>query len=157
MIKRNDRYEGPERRQYVRLASSAPMEVGYRAIDARDADGGRWRSPSRGGAGRADSHGVSGGGLFVHVGNVVPGVLDDLLHGRKHLVLDIRLPGASAVIGALARVMWAEGEEGAEGSSYGCGVSFLEIDEDDRDAVTNYVIDSHLAAAREEASGQESG
>ncbi len=149
MGKAEKQYEGPERRQYVRLRPSASMEVYYSVVPAAGKVKAGWRGRDSG-AGQGHSRSVSGGGLFVHLTEVESGQLHDLLHGKKYLALRIQLPGENRPIEALARVMWAEGEDEAGGNAYGCGLSFVEIEEEDRNAITNYVIDSHLADAERE-------
>ncbi len=150
MGKGERQYEGPERRQYVRLRPSASMDVYYSVVPAAGKGKAAWRGTDRG-AGKGHSPSVGGGGLFVHLTKVAPDQLQDLLHGKKHLALRIQLPGEDRPMEALARVMWAEGEDEAGGNAYGCGLSFVEIYEEDRDSITNYVIDSHLADAEREA------
>ena len=121
-----------EKRRYVRISPREPMHVKYRFVeDSKEPDTS---------LGDALSSSVSGGGLFLELPYLEPGAVEELLKGRKKLALKIELPNLDKPIKALAQVIWMEGKK----EGYGVGVSFIRIDENDRNEIINYIIDFYL-------------
>jgi c-di-GMP-binding flagellar brake protein YcgR len=87
---------------------------------------------------------VSGGGLFLELPYIEPATVEELLKGEKQLSLEIKIPNSAEPIKALAKVAWMEGRKEGDRYLYGAGVSFIRIDENDRDEIINYIIDLYL-------------
>ena len=125
-----------ERRRYVRISPSEPIQVQYKLV--KDREEGEME------INKASSRSVSGGGLFLELPYLEPGEVEELLRGEKKLSLQIHIPTLSKPVKALGQVMWLEGKKEGERYFYGAGVSFVRIDEDDRDEIINYIIDLYL-------------
>ena len=125
-----------ERRRYVRISPSEPIQVKYNLVK----DHGEGEAETN----KASSRSVSGGGLFLEMPYLEPREVEELLKGEKKLSLQIHIPNLSKPIKALGQVMWLEGKKEGERYFYGAGVSFVRIDEDDRDEIINYIIDLYL-------------
>ena len=125
-----------ERRRYVRISPSEPIQVKYNLVK----DQGEGDTATN----KASSQSVSGGGLFLELPYLEPGEVEGLLKGEKKLSLQIHIPNLAQPIKALGQVMWMEGKKEGERYFYCAGVSFVRIDEDDRDEIINYIIDLYL-------------
>lgn len=125
-----------ERRRYVRISPPEPIQVKYNLVE----DHGEGGTETN----KASSQSVSGGGLFLELPYLEPREVEGLLRGEKKLSLQIYIPNLSQPIKALGQVMWMEGKKEGERYFYGAGVSFIRIDEDDRDEIINYIIDLYL-------------
>lgn len=125
-----------ERRRYVRIAPPRPIKIKYSFVRGYGAQGVY--------SADAMSNSVSGGGLFVEMPYLEPETVDELLKGEKKLALEIDLPNMKQPIKALGQVVWMEGKRDGKRYYYGAGVSFLRIDENDRDEIINYIIDLYL-------------
>jgi len=127
---------GPERRRYVRIVPPKPIQVKYRFVDD-DTDRGA-------SSGSTLSRSGGGGGLFLELPDLDADAIEKLLKGEKKLSLAIAIPNMPKPIKALAKVIWLEGMNEGERHFYGAGVSFVRIDEDDRNELLNYIIDLSL-------------
>ncbi len=125
-----------ERRRYVRISPPSSIRVRYRFVEG---DSEPNRSPED-----TLSNSVSGGGLFLELSSMEPRAVEELLRGEKKLSLEIILPNLAEPIKALGKVVWMEGKKEGDRHFYGAGVSFIRIDEDDRDEIINYIIDLYL-------------
>lgn len=125
-----------ERRRYVRIAPLKPIKVKYTFV----------RGPGAASASLLDamSNSVSGGGLFLELPYMESETVEGLLKGEKKLSLEIQLPNLTEPIKALGQVVWMEGKKDGDRYFYGAGVSFVRIDENDRDEIINYIIDLYL-------------
>lgn len=124
-----------ERRRYARIVPPKALKVKYSFIQCSE--------PKRS-SGDALSKSLSCGGLFLELPYLEPAVVDELLRGEKKLSMEIELPNAAKSIKALGEVAWMEGKKNGERCFYGAGVSFIKIDENDRDEIINYIIDLYL-------------
>lgn len=79
--------------------------------------------------------------MFLEIPPLKPKLLEGLLRGTHDLFPEIDIPTVSQPIEALARVVWVEGniQDG-----YGVGISFLSINEEDRDKLISYIIKGSL-------------
>lgn len=125
-----------ERRRYVRISPSKPIKVRYRLVQG-------YTPPTEHPQSTLSSS-VSGGGLFLELPDMDPATVEELLKGEKKLSLEIELPNVAEPIKALAKVVWMEGKKEKDRFFYGAGVSFIRIDENDRDEIINYIIDLYL-------------
>lgn len=125
-----------ERRRYVRISPPSPIHVKYRFVEG-------YSEPSHSPEGTL-SCSVSGGGLFLELPYMESEAVEELLRGDKKLSLEIDIPNRAESIKALGKVVWMEGKKEGNRHFYGAGVSFVRIDEDDRDEIINYIIDLYL-------------
>lgn len=125
-----------EKRRYVRISPLEPLKVRYSLVEEH----GEPEPASH----KTFSRSVSGGGLFMELPYLEPQTVEELLAGKKKLSLQIDIPNNERSIKALGQVMWLEGKKEKEKYFYGAGVSFIRIDEDDRDEIINYIIDLYL-------------
>jgi len=121
-----------EKRRNVRIFLNTPIQVKYHFI--RDYDD-QSESP-----GDALSSNISGGGLFLELPHLETKTQEELLKGEKKLFLEILLPNTTEPIKALGKVAWMEEKEERGKALHGAGVTFISIDEDDREKIINYII-----------------
>lgn len=123
-----------ERRRYIRLQPKEAISVRFKVISREEGE-------KAAGSHRAKTKNVSGGGMFLQTPILKPMILEGVLRGTHNLFLEIDVPTVPYPIKALAKAVWVEGKDG---DGYGIGVSFLSINEEDRDKLTNYIIGQGL-------------
>ena len=123
-----------ERRRYVRLQPKEAISVRFKVITRAEEEKALLNC-------LAKIKNASGGGMFLEIPPLKPKLLEGLLRGTHGLFLEIDIPTVSQPIEALARVVWVEGniQDG-----YGVGVSFLSLNEEDRDKLISYIIKGGL-------------
>ena len=119
-----------ERRKYVRLQPKEAISVRFKVVTQTE---GEKTASSH----RAKTKDVSGGGMFLEISLLKPTLLEGVLRGTHNLFLEIDVPTLSHPLKALAKVVWVEGKAS---DKYGVGVSFLSINEEDRDNLMEYII-----------------
>jgi len=122
-----------EKRRYVRLQPKEAISVHFKIVT--QAEGEKVTSH------QAKTKNVSGGGMFLEIPLLQSKLLEGILLGTHNLLLNIDIPAVSHPVKALAKVVWVEGKNS---SRYGVGVSFLSINEEDRNKLVNYIIESGI-------------
>lgn len=121
-----------ERRRYARISPPKPIKIKYRFV--------KGDNDSAASSEDALSSSVSGGGLFIELPDLDSEIVGALLKGEKKLSLAIEIPNIAKPVKALGQVIWMEGRKEGDRHFYSAGVSFLRIDEDDRNDLMNYII-----------------
>ena len=123
----------PNKRQFVRVASSLPVKYNFLSSQPEYDD----RTVREG---LTDN--IGGGGLLLT--GQVPSVdwITELLMEKVLVAVSIHLPGADAPVQAIARVAWLEAiDQNTEICQL--GLTFKEITNDARDRILNLVIKAH--------------
>ena len=123
-----------ERRRHVRLPIKEAISVCFKVVTRAE---GEKAIVSH----QVKTKNVSGGGMFLEIPLLKPKLLEGLLQGTHELTLEIDIPIVSHPVKALAKVVWVEGRNSLR---YGVGVSFLSINEEDRDKLIMYLIEGCL-------------
>ncbi|NOX97615.1 MAG: PilZ domain-containing protein [Nitrospirae bacterium] len=123
-----------EKRKYVRLQPKEAISVHFKIVTKSEGE----KVPIHH---RAKTKNVSGGGMFLEIPLLEPKLLEGVLRGTHNLFLEINIPTSSYLVKALAKVVWIEGKTSKQ---YGVGVSFLSINEEDRDKLMEYIIEGCL-------------
>ncbi len=123
-----------ERRSYIRFQLKEAVSVRFKVVIRAEGDKAIVSH-------QVKTKNVSGGGMFLETPLLKPKLLEGLLQGTHELLLEIDTPAVSRPIKALAKVVWVEGKNS---DGYGVGVSFLSINEEDRDKLMNYLIEGCL-------------
>jgi len=123
-----------ERREYVRLPLTVPVNYKYLSHAVTDPAIDEVRSGT--------CRNIGTGGLLLKAVLPNPDWLAMLLTRAMHLGVNIRLPGQAKPVKALCRVAWTSAIE-TDGTLM-IGLSFQEIAQEDRDAVTRYIIKAQM-------------
>jgi hypothetical protein len=133
-----DRRVNREPPQDIRAFYRLPLEIGveYRLLNAgesRPAAGAPWLQGS--------TENLSGGGLLLR--GTIPklDMISDLLSARASIALRLTLPGDRDGLQLIGRVSWLEGFNVSTGSCR-MGVRFLDISEELRERIADYVVRS---------------
>ena len=128
-------YNGPERRKFVRLPVSLPVD--FLLFDTEE-------SKQLTEVNRAQAKNICAGGLLIETSVVPTKWINDLISGRIKLMLEIKLPGFDESMQTFADVVWMtrrrEPEKNAE--SLLMGLSFTAINAEDRDKINKFVLDN---------------
>jgi c-di-GMP-binding flagellar brake protein YcgR len=123
-----------ERREYIRLPLTVP--VNYKFLSHAVAD------PAIDAVHAGSCRNIGTGGLLLQAKLPNPDWLALLLTRTMHIGVNIRLPGQARPVKALCRVAWTSAME-TDGALV-IGLAFQEIAQEDRDAVTRYIIKAQM-------------
>lgn len=126
-------YTGVERRKFVRLPVSLPVD--FLLFDTTE-------SKQLTEVNHAQVKNISAGGLLIETSIVPTKWINDLISGRIKLMLEFKVPDSNESVQTFADVVWMtrrrEPEKNAE--SLLMGLSFTAINAEDRDKINKFVL-----------------
>ena len=123
-----------ERRKYIRIAPSRPVEVKFKMISHR----GRSLALKRR---RGTPRNISGGGMFVEMPRMKPKTIERLLSGKYKFALELKIPGYRSKIKILSKAAWVDKKKGLEHNIFNMGIQFEKIKEIDRERLVTHMLD----------------
>ena len=130
-------FEGPERRENVRIYLSASADFIF-INDERSAELSKQRS--------GEIKNISATGVLLEIDELNETWKDGLFTGVIKIALEIKLPGLERPIRALARMVWLSKlwKEKESREKYVLGLNFVDITTQSQDLIKDYIIASYL-------------
>ncbi len=122
---RRAKFPSAERRKYLRLSTSVPIKYAVITKGKHTIS-----HPAKHGT---QSENISGGGLKIEV----PLLVDEFLMTKHLLKVEMALPDGQPKIHAVARMICAERDDSQ--NNYHLRLSFVEIDEKDKERIIKFV------------------
>jgi len=125
-----ERALGPEKREYVRLATALQLRIKFLNLDG---------TPLSERVLMGETTNISGGGLLVKADVPEIRMITGMLENRVALGVEIDLPDEKEPLQAIARTSWLTIDEDDEAKCF-LGLTFHEMTRESLDKIINFIV-----------------